>query len=107
MERLSTDTAHRLVWEAAGEDKEAGSALLTAGKNGGAEASCLISEEGGCNPPPAIVLHTESDERVVCDLTRTRCSDIQSLILQADESVLVGRSGRSAGEETLNDFSEY
>lgn len=116
MERLSTDTAHRLVWEAAGEDKEAGSALLTAGKNRGVEASCLISEEGGCNPSLAIVLHTESDERVVGDLTRTRwCSNLSAMcrwwkslwhtlpvaltanpfVVQADKSVSVGRSSRS------------
>lgn len=79
MKRLSTDTAHRLVWVAAGEDKEAGSALVTAGKNRGVEASCLISEEGGCVPLLAIVLHTESDKRVVCDLTRT-CSYWNSYI---------------------------
>lgn len=48
VKRLSTDAARRLVRVAAGEDKTAGWTLVTAGKNGGVEISCLISEAGGC-----------------------------------------------------------
>lgn len=62
MKHLSTGTDHRLVWVAVGEDKEAGSALLTAGENKRVEASCLISGEEGCVPLLAVVLHTESDK---------------------------------------------
>lgn len=70
MKHLSTDTAHRLVWVAAGEDKKAGSALVTAGKNREVEIFCLISEEGGCGLL-AIVLHTDCDKSVECHLTKT------------------------------------
>lgn len=70
MKHLSTDTAHRLVWVAAGEDKKEGSALLTAGKNREVEIFCLISEEGGCGLL-AIVLHTDCDKGVECHLTKT------------------------------------